>query len=87
MNIVVHADNTGYAPKHERFHAIDDDSYDWAPDQRKASTIGYGSTVTEAILDWIEIAYDDGEITNDEAHELMRIYGVRRGMWHWARME
>jgi hypothetical protein len=34
MNIVVHEDNAGYAPKECRFTAIDDDSYDGAEDSR-----------------------------------------------------
>ncbi len=85
MNIVVHKDNTGAAPKHCRFSAIEDDTYDGAEDSRNRSTIGYGATESEAILDLIEIMYDECEISEDEAHELMRIHGVRRDMWHWAK--
>jgi hypothetical protein len=85
MNIVVHEDNTGYAPKHRRFTAYDDDTYDGAEDSRNRSTIGYGATESEAILDLIEIMYDECEIGEDEAHELMEDWRVRRGMWHWAK--
>jgi hypothetical protein len=71
MKIAVHEDNTGYAPKECRFTAIDDDSYDWAPDQRRASTIGYGSTPAEAVRDWLEIALDECEITEAEYRALL----------------
>jgi hypothetical protein len=83
MNIVCHADNTGYAPKHCRFTAYDTDTYDYAPDQRRASSIGYGATECEAILDLLEIMLEEGEITEDENRELMRLHSVRRDMWPW----
>jgi len=79
MSIVVHEDNTGFAPKDCRFTAIEDDTYEGS------TSIGYGSTESEAILDLIEIMFDECEITEDEAQELMRIHGVPRGMWHWAK--
>jgi hypothetical protein len=78
MAIVVHEDNTGYAPKHCRFYAIDDDTYDWAPDHRKASSIGYGASPAEAIADLLEIMLDEGEITEDEFRDAMRIHGTER---------
>ena len=80
MNIVVHEDNTGAAPKHCRFTAIDDDTY-----EGERSSIGYGATASEAVLDLIEIAYDECEISEAEAQELMHLHGVRRDMWHWAK--
>lgn len=66
MHIAVHEDNTGFAPKHCRFTAIDDDSYDGAEDSRNRSTIGYGATPQEAITDLLEIMLDEGEITEAE---------------------
>jgi hypothetical protein len=77
MNIVVHEDNTGYAPKSCRFSATDGNEPD-------SSTIGRGATESEAILDLIEIMFDECEICEDEARELMRIYGIER--WHWDRI-
>jgi hypothetical protein len=79
MEIVVHEDNTGFAPKSCRFTAFDDNQ------GADSSTIGYGATESDAILDLIEIMFDECEICEDEAQELMRIYGVKRGMWHWAK--
>jgi hypothetical protein len=78
MNIVVHEDNTGWAPKHCRFYAIDNDTYDWAPDQRRASSIGYGATPVEAMADLLEIMLDEGEITEDEFRDALRIHGTQR---------
>ena len=76
MNIVVHEDNTGYAPKDCRFTAYDDDTYDWAPDQRRASSIGYGATPTAAIADLLEIMESEDEISVDELTMLMAAHGI-----------
>ena len=78
MSVVAHEDNTGYAPEHCRFYAIDDSTYDWAPDQRKVSSIGYGATPTEAITDLLEIMLDECEITEDEFRDALRIHGAQR---------
>lgn len=51
MNIVVHEDNTGFAPKAERFYAIDDDTYDGAEDSSNRGMVGRGATPEEAIAD------------------------------------
>jgi hypothetical protein len=78
MNIVVHEDNTGYAPKYCRFTAIDGCTYGWAPDQRRASSIGYGATPAEAITDLLEIMLDECEITEEEFRDALRIHGAQR---------
>lgn len=72
MDIQVYEDNTGYAPKSCRYHAIDADSYDGAEDSKNRSTIGYGATREAAIQDLIEIMLDEGEITEAEAKRYMR---------------
>jgi len=59
MKIEVTEDETGYAPKHCRFTAIDADTYDGAYDSRNRSSIGYGATPDEAIADLKEILEDD----------------------------
>jgi hypothetical protein len=78
MKIVVHEDNTGYAPKYCRFTAIDDDTYDGAEDSRNRSTVGYGATPDEAIADLLEIMLDEGEITEDEHAEALQAFETRR---------
>ena len=67
MNIEVLRDD--HAPRHCRYQAIDADSYEGG------STIGYGATEKEAIVDLLEIALDECEITEDEHRELLRHYG------------
>lgn len=47
MHIEAHEDNTGYAPPACRWHAIDADTYDGAPDTLPPSSIGYGATAAE----------------------------------------
>jgi hypothetical protein len=76
MKIVVHEDNTGFAPADCRFTAIDDDSYDGAEDSRNRSTIGYGATPEEAAADLLEIMLDEGEITEDEHAEALKAFGT-----------
>lgn len=71
MRIVVREDNTGYAPATCRFTAIDDDTYDVDCDQDgffSTSSIGYGATPREAVVDLLEIMLDEGEITEAEYH-------------------
>ena len=57
-NIKAFEDNTGYAPRSERYYAIDDDSYDGAEDSRNRNMVGRGSTAAEAIADLLEIMQD-----------------------------
>jgi len=52
MNIQVFPDLTGFAPKHDRYHAYDVDTYDGAEDGR--SPMGAGATPEEAIADLLE---------------------------------
>jgi len=59
MDIRAFEDNTGYAPKSERYHAIDCDTYDGAEDSRNRATVGYGATAAEAIADLLEIMRDE----------------------------
>ncbi|HKW20957.1 MAG TPA: hypothetical protein VJO13_06250 [Ktedonobacterales bacterium] len=59
MKIQVTEDMTGYAPRSCRFTAYDADTYDWAPDQKRASSIGYGATPSEATRDLLEIIADE----------------------------
>ena len=47
MNPVAIPDTTGYAPADERWHAVDDDTFDGSPRQ----LIGYGRTAAAAIED------------------------------------
>jgi hypothetical protein len=74
MDIQAHEDGTGYAPKAERWYAIDADSYDGAPDGNNRT--GTGSSAKAAVMDLIERLLDDGEIGHDECRELYRIYGI-----------
>lgn len=76
MDIQAHPDNTGYAPKSCQWHAIDMDTYDGAEDTLPPSSVGYGSTEKEAILDLLEIMLDEGEITNDEMRELLVLHSI-----------
>ena len=73
MDIMVLRDD--HAPRHCRYQAIDAESYDGAEDAIRTSTIGYGATEKEAIVDLLEIALDECEITHDEHRELLRHYG------------
>ena len=50
MKIVAQEDNTGVAPAGCRWSAIDEDSYDGAPDSR-SNQIGFGPTQDAAIAD------------------------------------
>jgi hypothetical protein len=51
MIIVAHPDLTGYAPRTERWHAYDDDTYDGAEDAGP-QIVGLGATPEEAIADY-----------------------------------
>jgi hypothetical protein len=55
MKIVVHEDNTGFAPADCRFYAIDDDTYDGAEDSSNRNHVGYGRTEAEAISDLLRL--------------------------------
>ena len=52
MKIQAFPDLTGWAPQRERYHAIDTDTYDGAPDSN--SPIGSGATAKEAIADLLQ---------------------------------
>jgi hypothetical protein len=58
MNIVVAEDNTGYAPRGERFYAYDDDTYDGAEDSSNRNRVGHGATPDEAIADLLDMLHD-----------------------------
>lgn len=51
MNIQAYPDLTGYAPPSERWHAIDTDTYDGAPDAGP-QIVGTGATAHEALADY-----------------------------------
>ena len=72
MQITTYQDDTGYAPQNCRWHAVDSDSFDGAPDTHPPSSVGYGATPAEAIRDLIEIMEDCGEITSAEAARLLK---------------
>jgi hypothetical protein len=74
MDIQAHEDATGYAPKAERWYAIDADSYDGAPDGNNRE--GRGLSAKAAIMDLIEQLLDEGDIGHDEQRELFAIYGI-----------
>ena len=74
MDIQAHEDNTGYAPKAERWEAIDADTYDGSDDCR--CPVGTGSTEKEAVMDLLERLLDAGEIGHDECRELYCIYHI-----------
>ena len=55
MKIRVEEDSTGFAPRADRFYAIDDDSYDGAEDAHPSCQIvGRGATADEAVADLLE---------------------------------
>ena len=74
MDIQAHEENTGLAPRGERWYAIDHDTYDGAPDGNCVE--GRGSSAKAAVMDLIERMLDDGEIGHDECRELYRIYAI-----------
>ena len=74
MDIQAHEDATGYAPKAERWYAIDHDTYDGVPGGNCVE--GRGSSAKAAIMELIEIMLDNGEIGHDECRELFRIYHI-----------
>ena len=69
MNIVTEADTTGYAPRDCRYSAVDDDTWDGAPDSRNRSTIGYGPTPAAAIADLMALLADELSIDTDWLRE------------------
>jgi hypothetical protein len=66
MNIRVEEDTTGFAPRHCRFTAIDDDTYDGAEDSRNRATVGYGATPEAAIADLRELLAAEAWLTDTE---------------------
>ncbi len=72
MDIQAHEENTGLAPRGERWYAIDHDTYDGCEDGNNRE--GRGSSAKAAIMDLIERMLDNGEIGHDECRELFRIY-------------
>ena len=55
MKIRVEEDDTGFAPRAERFYALDDDSYDGAPDAApRCQVVGRGATPDEAVADLLK---------------------------------
>jgi hypothetical protein len=63
MDIQAHEDNTGLAPRGERWYAIDHDTYDGCEDGNNRE--GRGSSAKAAMLDLIERMLDDGDIGHD----------------------
>jgi len=74
MDIQAHEDGTGYAPKAERWYAIDHDTFDGCEDGNCVE--GRGSSAKAAVMDLIERMLDAGEIGHDECRELFRIYHI-----------
>ena len=74
MDIQAHEENTGLAPRGERWYAIVHDSYDGCEDGNNRE--GRGSSAKAAIMDLIERMLDDGDIGHDECRELYRIYHI-----------
>ena len=48
MTIIVRADESGRAPWHSRYYAIDDDTYDGAEDSSNRHQVGRGASPDEA---------------------------------------
>ena len=69
MNIVVHEDTTGFAPRDCRFTAVDTDTWDGAEDSRNRSTVGYGATPAAAIADLMALLTDDIRYDTDWLRE------------------
>ena len=69
MNIVVHEDETGFAPRSCRYQAVDDDTFDGAEDSRNRSTVGYGATPEAAIADLMALLADDIRYDTDWLRE------------------
>ena len=74
MAIIVTADNTGLAPRSERYSAIDEDAYDGAPDG--CTVRGVGPTPQAAREELIEAMEDAGYYTQDEAAYVRESYGI-----------
>jgi hypothetical protein len=69
MNIVVHEDDTGYAPRDCRYSAIDCDTYDGAPDSRNRWHVGYGATPAAAEADLRRLLDEIAEMEDERLHE------------------
>ena len=80
MNICAFPDRTGYAPKNERWHAIDVDTYDGAEDAGP-QFVGYGRTKDDAILDLIEQLLEEGVLTLTDRRELRHIHAIGLKLW------
>jgi hypothetical protein len=52
--IVVHEDNTGVAPRDERYYAFEDGTYDGAEDSKIRNMVGRGATPEAARADLLE---------------------------------
>ena len=74
MDIQAHEENTGLAPRGERWYAIDHSTYDGCEDGNNREGRGYSAKA--AMMDLIERMLDDGEIGRDECRELYRIYAI-----------
>ena len=69
MNIRTEADLTGHAPRDCRYSAVDDDTWDGAPDSRNRATVGYGATPDAAIADLMALLADELSIDTDWLRE------------------
>jgi hypothetical protein len=69
MNIVVHEDDTGYAPRDCRYSAVDDDTYDGTPDSRNRWHVGYGATPAAAEADLRRLLDEIAEMEDERLHE------------------
>jgi hypothetical protein len=72
MNIRTEEDTTGFAPRHCRYSAVDDDVWDGAEDSRNRSTVGYGATPDAAVADLVALLADDLAIDADWLREARR---------------
>lgn len=74
MAIIVLEDDTGYAPRSERYSAIDEDAYDGAPDG--CTVRGVGATPALARADLVDAMEDAGTYTAEEAATVRKDYGI-----------
>ena len=77
MTIIVRADDSGLAPWHSRYYAIDDDTYDGAEDSSNRHQVGRGASPDEAYAALCEILLDDGELTHDEYRAMLAVHGLK----------
>ncbi len=59
----------------DKWSAINDDSYDGAPDSRNRSHIGYGLTKADAVADLIYREFCDGDLKYLDAIEELQKHG------------